>query len=61
MARRTLSLSAPLPASSAFRSPPCGCYGDLKRGRRCPPRQIENYRQRISGPLLDQKPWFSRF
>ena len=33
---------------------PCGYYGDPKRDCRCSPRQIENYRQRISGPLLDR-------
>ncbi len=33
---------------------PCGYYGDFKRQCRCSPRQIENYRQRISGPLLDR-------
>jgi magnesium chelatase family protein len=33
---------------------PCGYYGDLKRQCRCSVRQIENYRQRISGPLLDR-------
>jgi len=33
---------------------PCGYYGDAKRECRCSPRQIENYRQRISGPLLDR-------
>lgn len=33
---------------------PCGYYGDLKRQCRCTSRQIENYRQRISGPLLDR-------
>lgn len=33
---------------------PCGYYGDSKRGCRCSPRQIETYRQRISGPLLDR-------
>jgi magnesium chelatase family protein len=33
---------------------PCGYYGDLKRQCRCSPRQIEQYRQRISGPLLDR-------
>jgi predicted ATPase with chaperone activity len=33
---------------------PCGFYGDLKRQCRCSSRQIENYRQRISGPLLDR-------
>ncbi len=33
---------------------PCGYYGDPKRSCRCSARQIENYRQRISGPLLDR-------
>ena len=33
---------------------PCGYYGDLKRHCRCSPRQIELYRHRISGPLLDR-------
>ena len=33
---------------------PCGYYGDPKRQCRCSSRQIENYRQRISGPLLDR-------
>lgn len=33
---------------------PCGYYGDMKRECRCSPRQIESYRQRISGPLLDR-------
>jgi magnesium chelatase family protein len=33
---------------------PCGYYGDAKRACRCASRQIENYRQRISGPLLDR-------
>ena len=33
---------------------PCGYYGDMKRECRCSPRQIETYRQRISGPLLDR-------
>lgn len=33
---------------------PCGFYGDVKRECRCSTRQIETYRQRISGPLLDR-------
>ena len=33
---------------------PCGYYGDPKRECRCSTKQIENYRQRISGPLLDR-------
>jgi len=33
---------------------PCGFHGDPVRQCRCSVRQIENYRQRISGPLLDR-------
>jgi len=33
---------------------PCGYFGDLKRDCRCSPGQIQKYRQRISGPLLDR-------
>ncbi len=33
---------------------PCGFYGDAKRQCRCSVKQIDNYRQRISGPLLDR-------
>lgn len=37
-----------------WNSHPCGYYGDPKRECRCSSRQIEQYRQRISGPLLDR-------
>ena len=33
---------------------PCGYLGDPKKECRCSPGQIDNYRQRISGPLLDR-------
>ena len=33
---------------------PCGHYTDPRRECRCTPRQIETYRRRISGPLLDR-------
>ncbi|MDQ3621813.1 MAG: YifB family Mg chelatase-like AAA ATPase [Verrucomicrobiota bacterium] len=33
---------------------PCGYFGDPKRECRCTPVQVERYRQRISGPLLDR-------
>jgi len=32
----------------------CGYFGDPKRECRCSPREVENYRNRISGPLLDR-------
>lgn len=33
---------------------PCGYLGDTKRECRCTPTQIQRYRARISGPLLDR-------
>jgi len=33
---------------------PCGHFGDTKRECRCNPLQIQRYRNRISGPLLDR-------
>src|SRR5689334_16477032 len=33
---------------------PCGYFGDMKRECRCSPAQVQRYRQRISGPLLDR-------
>lgn len=33
---------------------PCGFYGDAKRVCKCTPKQLENYRRKISGPLLDR-------
>lgn len=33
---------------------PCGYYGDPKRVCHCTPQQIQRYRNRVSGPLLDR-------
>lgn len=33
---------------------PCGYYGDPKRRCECTPTQIQRYRSRVSGPLLDR-------
>jgi len=33
---------------------PCGFFGDLRRECRCSSVQVQRYRQRISGPLLDR-------
>jgi magnesium chelatase family protein len=33
---------------------PCGHHGDPKRDCRCSPGQVERYRRKISGPLLDR-------
>jgi magnesium chelatase family protein len=32
----------------------CGYFGDPKRDCRCTPTQIQGYRNRLSGPLLDR-------
>ena len=42
------------PCKKATHPCPCGYFGDLKRECRCSPRQVQQYRQRISGPLLDR-------
>ena len=39
---------------SALNPCPCGFWGDAKRECRCSPAQVERYRSRISGPLLDR-------
>ncbi len=33
---------------------PCGYYGDRKGRCRCTPSQVDRYRNKISGPLLDR-------
>jgi magnesium chelatase family protein len=33
---------------------PCGWYGDARRACRCTLHELERYRRRISGPLLDR-------
>ena len=41
-------------SSSVLNGCPCGYYGDSKHNCRCTPLQIQNYRNKISGPLLDR-------
>jgi magnesium chelatase family protein len=50
----SLTFPAEFMLVAAMNPCPCGYYGDVKRECRCSPRQIETYRQRISGPLLDR-------
>jgi len=40
--------------AAAMNPCPCGYFGDLKRECRCGSTQVQRYRQRISGPLLDR-------
>ena len=42
------------PYKKATHPCPCGFHGDPKRLCRCTPQQVEKYRERISGPLLDR-------
>lgn len=50
----TMTFPASFMLVAAMNPCPCGYYGDQKRDCRCTPLQLERYRQRISGPLLDR-------
>jgi len=50
----TLSFPADILLIAAMNPCPCGFLGDERHQCRCTPRQIEGYRNRISGPLLDR-------
>jgi magnesium chelatase family protein len=50
----TMTFPANIMLVAAMNPCPCGYFGDPKRECRCSPRQVENYRNRISGPLLDR-------
>lgn len=50
----TMTFPADIMLVAAMNPCPCGFYGHPKRECRCAPGQIERYRQRVSGPLLDR-------
>ncbi len=50
----TMTFPADFILVGALNPCPCGYFGDPKRECRCSPQQVERYRQRISGPLLDR-------
>jgi magnesium chelatase family protein len=50
----TMTFPANFVLIAAMNPCPCGFFGDPKRECRCSPGQIERYRNRISGPLLDR-------
>ncbi|HMP74790.1 MAG TPA: YifB family Mg chelatase-like AAA ATPase [Kiritimatiellia bacterium] len=56
IARAAASLTFPcrFMLVAAMNPCPCGYYGDTKRECRCTPVQIQRYRAKISGPLLDR-------
>src|SRR4030042_469291 len=45
---------SPLLPVAAMNPCPCGFLGDPKRACTCTPNQVNSYRSRISGPLLDR-------
>ena len=50
----TMTFPAAFMLVAAMNPCPCGYFGDPKRECRCGSLQIQKYRQRISGPLLDR-------
>ncbi len=50
----SLTFPADFVLVAALNPCPCGFYGDRKRRCRCSLVQVQRYRQRISGPLLDR-------
>ncbi len=50
----TMTFPAQFMLVAAMNPCACGYFGDPKRECRCSPVQVEKYRQRISGPLLDR-------
>ena len=53
-AARQVTYPARFQLIAAMNPCPCGFYGDKKRACRCSPSQIQRYRNKISGPLLDR-------
>ena len=56
LSRAAVSLSYParLMLAAAMNPCPCGYYGSAARECRCGPLEVERYRSRVSGPLLDR-------
>ncbi|MBR0365790.1 MAG: ATP-binding protein, partial [Clostridia bacterium] len=50
----TLSYPCNIMLVAAMNPCPCGNFGNPKRACTCTPNQIQRYRARISGPLLDR-------
>ena len=50
----TMTFPADFVLVCAMNPCPCGYMGDPKRECRCGPGQVQKYRQRVSGPLLDR-------
>jgi magnesium chelatase family protein len=50
----SLTFPAEFMLVAAMNPCPCGHYGDLRRECRCTPAQVQKYRNRLSGPLMDR-------
>jgi magnesium chelatase family protein len=50
----TMTFPAAFMLVAALNPCPCGYFGDRQKRCRCSQRQVHQYRQRISGPLLDR-------
>lgn len=53
-ARQKITYPARFQLIAAMNPCPCGFLGDPQRDCRCTPEQIQRYRSRLSGPLLDR-------
>ena len=53
-AQGTLRFPARFQLVAAMNPCPCGYLGDAERRCRCTPEQVQRYRARLSGPLLDR-------
>ncbi len=53
-ASHSLTFPAKFLLVAAFNPCPCGYLGDLKKNCVCTPPQIQRYKSRLSGPLLDR-------
>jgi len=53
-ASATVTFPSSLMLVAAMNPCPCGYYGDPKKECHCTPQQIQRYRNRVSGPLLDR-------
>ncbi|MCP5205245.1 MAG: YifB family Mg chelatase-like AAA ATPase [Pseudomonadales bacterium] len=53
-ARHSTRYPARFQLVAAMNPCPCGYLGDTERACRCTPQQVQRYRARISGPLLDR-------
>ena len=53
-ARHKITYPARFQLVAAMNPCPCGYLGDTERACRCTPDQIQRYRARLSGPLLDR-------